>query len=68
MEELDECTGGEAGGLNGKLIGKREPGRGALKGGMLSWTTMHSKVRERTEVIKVGLYSESVVGESILAM
>ena len=34
MEELDECTGGAAGGLKGKLIGEEKPGRGALKGGV----------------------------------
>ena len=27
-----ECTGGGAGGLEGKLIGEEEPVRGALKG------------------------------------
>ena len=33
MEELDECTGGGASGLEGKLIGE-ESRRGALKGGV----------------------------------
>ena len=33
MEELDECTGGGAGGLEGKRRGV-EPGRGALKAGV----------------------------------
>ena len=32
MEELDEVTGGGAGGLEDKLIGEGEPGRGALEG------------------------------------
>ena len=34
MEELDECTSGGAGGLEGKLIGEGEPGRGSLTGGV----------------------------------
>ena len=30
---------------------------------MQSWTSIRSKIVERTEVIEIGLYSEGVIGE-----